>query len=88
MITKHTDDFIFVGQVRLESIKSQTLAEMRQNDLQLVTRDVYATAQSLSDLVTNQVNDLADNWEAYDHIYVENSYLYTIREIDPLIPEG
>ena len=33
MITKHTDDFIFVGQVRLESIKSQTLAEMRQNDL-------------------------------------------------------
>ena len=33
MITKHTDDFIFVGQVRLESIKSQTLAQMRQNDL-------------------------------------------------------
>lgn len=33
MITKHTDDFILVGQVRLESIKSQTLAHMRQNDL-------------------------------------------------------
>ena len=29
LITIHIDDFIFVGQVRLESIKSQTLADMR-----------------------------------------------------------
>ena len=88
MITKHTDDFIFVGQVRLESIKSQTLAQMRQNDLQLVVRDVYASASSLSNLITNQDEALSDNFDIYGPNYIENSYIYTIREVDPLKQTG
>ena len=33
LISKHCNDFIFVSQVKLEGIRSGTLAEMRQNDL-------------------------------------------------------
>ena len=61
---------------------------MRQNDLQLVVKDVYASASSLSDLITNQDEALADNFDIYGPTYIENSYIYTISEVDPLKKPG
>ena len=57
-----------MSHVKLEGIRSSTLAEMRQNDLQLVATDVYASAKSVSDLVTHYDNpayEPEDYWFYY-----------------------
>ena len=52
LIKKHTHEFLIVSQVKLENIRSATVAELRQNDLQLVSSDVWASAKAISDLVS------------------------------------
>ena len=80
LIKKHCNDYIFVSQVKLQGIRSSTLAEMRQNDLQLVATDVYASAKSISDIVTyyDDPDVVPDDYNYYYASYAENSWTYTL----------
>ena len=49
---------------------------MRQNDLQLVTHDIWASAKSMSDIITyeDDADVVPDNFGTYQAKYTKNSW--------------
>lgn len=48
----HLDEFLTFSQLTLIHIRSQTVAELKQNEIQLVHSDLKSTAESIQDFIS------------------------------------
>lgn len=48
----HLDEFLTFSQLTLIHIRSQTIAELKQNEIQLVHSDLKSTAESIQDFIS------------------------------------
>jgi hypothetical protein len=80
LINTHTNDFIVTTQIKLENVRSNTLATLRQNEMQLIATDVAASGAAMSDIVTHlDDGDMIDQeYDLYAQNKAESAYVSTL----------
>ena len=80
MISAHMDQFIVTTQIKQENVRSSTLAAIRQNELQVVSSDVWSSGKSISDMISHSAEDddsvVDHNIHIFSANHAVNSYDY------------